>query len=177
VKGTSTKPAVKGPGGLMSGPNNDQTEGPQEGKRQHQAARQEAPSRAAWSAPHSQPSSLRQRVIIYIIQVMYHSNHYKSAALLVPIGWWSQLLVGLLRLGPCAGREATSRNRYIFDAVIIDTDLLTYIFNSEIIWSRPRYERSSVVCCTSVEYGLRQGTSLQPCISAVSGSEAEARRC
>jgi hypothetical protein len=42
---------------------------------------------------------LRQRVIIHIIQVMYHSNHYKSAALLVPIGRWSQLLVGLLRLG------------------------------------------------------------------------------
>ena len=56
MKGTPTKPAVKGPGGLVSGPNNDQTEGPQEGKRQHQAARQEAPSRAASSAPHAQPA-------------------------------------------------------------------------------------------------------------------------
>jgi chromatin structure-remodeling complex subunit RSC1/2 len=39
VKSTSTKPAVKRPRGFMRGPNNDQTEGPQDGKRQHQAAR------------------------------------------------------------------------------------------------------------------------------------------
>ncbi|KIM39044.1 hypothetical protein M413DRAFT_447403 [Hebeloma cylindrosporum] len=54
VKGTSTKAAVKGPGGLITGTNNEQAEGPQEGRRHHHAARQEAPSRAASSAPQSQ---------------------------------------------------------------------------------------------------------------------------
>lgn len=67
VKGTSTKPAVKGPGGLVSGPNNDQAEGPQEGRRQHLAARQEAPSRAASSVPHAQPA---------VASVTGHYPHY-----------------------------------------------------------------------------------------------------
>jgi chromatin structure-remodeling complex subunit RSC1/2 len=55
VKGTATKPAVKGPGGLLSGSNHDQAEGPSEGRRSHH--RQDVSSRAASSTPHAQPAA------------------------------------------------------------------------------------------------------------------------
>jgi len=53
VKGTPTKPAVKGPGGLVSGSNHDQAEGPSEGRRH----RQDASSRVASGTPHAQPAA------------------------------------------------------------------------------------------------------------------------
>lgn len=134
VKGTSTKPAVKGPGGLVSGPNNDQAEGPQEGRRQHLAARQEAPSRAASSVPHSQPA---------VTSVTGHYPHYTGYVPQQPLqvgrvaGPDRSVVAaagGVAAIGgPAQVEKLPPESGMFFHPVIIDMDLLTYIFHSETI--------------------------------------------